>query len=81
MKDNSQTITQQVKTDSDTDMLRVQPLPNLLSAKLMVQEVGLARSMVYQLLNRADMPVIKIGTRKFMHRDKFLEWLQTQAGE
>ena len=46
-----------------------------------LQEMGMGRSMVYQLLNRADLPVVQIGKRKFMHREKFLEWLAGQAGQ
>lgn len=42
-------------------------------------EMGMARSMAYQLLNRADLPVIQIGIRKFMLRDLFLDWLREQA--
>lgn len=44
-----------------------------------LQKMGLGRSMVYQLLNRADLPVVCIGRRKFMHRAKFMEWLESQA--
>ncbi len=56
-------------------------LPILLSAKD-IQSIGLSRSMAYQLLNRSDVPVVAIGGRKFINRDKFFEWIdnQTQAG-
>lgn len=51
----------------------------LLSVHSLVK-MGFTRSMSYQLLNRDDMPVIQIGTRKFMHRELFLDWLRLQAG-
>lgn len=44
-----------------------------------LQAMGMGRSMAYQLLNRADTPVIKIGERKFMLRDKFYAWLEAQT--
>lgn len=44
-----------------------------------IQELGFCRSMTYRLLNRADLPVVVIGGRKFMHRDLFLKWLKEQA--
>lgn len=50
----------------------------VLSAKDL-QAMGFSRPMVYQLLNRKDMPVIQIGGRKFLHKAKFFEWLETQA--
>ena len=53
--------------------------PKLLNAKHM-QEMGLSRSMSYQLLNREDLPVVHIGERKFMNRDLFYTWLDLQAG-
>lgn len=49
-------------------------LPLLLSAKDL-QQMGLSRAMSYQILNRLDVPVIKIGDRKMIRRDEFLAWL------
>lgn len=49
-------------------------LPILLSAKD-IQSIGLSRSMAYQLLNRSDVPIVAIGGRKFLNRDRFFEWL------
>jgi hypothetical protein len=49
----------------------------ILSAKDL-QDMGFSRSMAYALFNRADVPVIHIGKRKFIRRGKFLEWLAEQ---
>ena len=51
--------------------------PEILSAKDL-QEMGFSRSMSYALFNREDVPVIRIGKRKFIRREKFLEWLAEQ---
>ena len=51
--------------------------PEILSAKDL-QDMGFSRSMAYALFNRADVPVINIGKRKFIRRGKFLEWLAEQ---
>lgn len=40
---------------------------------------GFSRSMAYELLNREDMPVVKIGSRRFMNAELFREWLREQA--
>ena len=51
--------------------------PEILSAKDL-QDMGFSRSMSYALFNRANVPVIHIGKRKFIRREKFLEWLAGQ---
>ena len=48
--------------------------PEILSAK----DLGFSRSMSYVLFNREDIPVIRIGKRKFIRREKFFEWLAEQ---
>lgn len=49
-------------------------LPMMLSANE-IQSMGFTRTMAYSILNRDDVPVVKIGNRKFIQRDKFFEWL------
>ena len=49
----------------------------ILSAKDL-QDMGFSRSMAYALFNRVDVPVIRIGKRKFIRREKFLKWLAEQ---
>lgn len=51
----------------------------MMSAKN-IQSVGFSRTLAYSLLNRDDVPVITIGGRKFVQRDRFFEWLDRQAG-
>ena len=56
---------------------RKKATPEILSAKDL-QEMGFSRSMSYALFNREDIPVIRIGKRKFIRREKFFEWLTEQ---
>lgn len=51
--------------------------PEILSAKDL-QDMGFSRSMSYALFNREDIPVIRIGKRKFIRRERFMEWLAEQ---
>jgi predicted DNA-binding transcriptional regulator AlpA len=44
-----------------------------------LQLMGFSRGTAYSMLNRADLPVIRIGQRKFMHAELFEEWLRKQA--
>ena len=52
-------------------------LPMMLSAND-IQTMGFTRTMVYNILNRDDVPVVKIGSRKFIQRDKFFDWLDSR---
>ena len=47
-------------------------VPLVMSAKD-IQALGFSRSMTYNFLNRADFPVIIIGGRKMVQRDRFLD--------
>ena len=52
-------------------------LPMMLSAND-IQTMGFTRTMAYNILNRNDVPVVKIGSRKFIQRDKFFDWLDSR---
>ena len=52
-------------------------LPMMLSAND-IQTMGFTRTMAYNILNRNDVPVVKIGSRKFIQRDKFFDWLDSK---
>lgn len=54
--------------------------PRLLSAKHLVQ-MGFSRTLAYRLLNRADLPVVVFGRRRFMLREGFDRWLAEQSQE
>ena len=44
-----------------------------------LQQDGFSRAMAYQLLNRQDLPIVRIGNRRFIHRELFQKWLRDQA--
>ena len=52
-------------------------LPMMLSAND-IQTMGFTRTMAYNILNRDDVPVVKIGSRKFIQRGKFFDWLDSR---
>jgi len=53
-------------------------LPVILSAHDL-QKLGFSRPMAYLLLNRTDFPVLQIGGRKFVLKEKLFEWLDAQS--
>ncbi len=52
-------------------------LPMMLSANEL-QAMGFTRTMVYKILNSEEVPVVKIGNRKFIQKDKFFKWLDSK---
>ena len=56
---------------------RKNKFPEMLTAEDL-QNFGFTRSMAYAFLNREDVPVIKIGKRKFIRKEKFYEWIEAQ---
>ena len=52
-------------------------LPIMLSAND-IQAMGFTRTMVYKILSSEEVPVVKIGSRKFVQRDKFFAWLDSK---
>ncbi len=52
-------------------------LPMMLSSND-IQAMGFTRTMVYKILSSEEVPVVKIGSRKFVQRDKFFAWLDSK---
>lgn len=40
---------------------------------------GIGRDHLYRLVHRADFPMVHIGGRIHIHRQRFIEWLDVQA--
>ena len=58
-------------------------LPLFLSAELVAKMLGVAPSSAYELMHEADFPVLKIGNRVVVPKEKFVEWVEqhTKGGE
>jgi len=55
-------------------------LPMMLSVNDF-QAMGFTRTMVYKILNSEEVPVVKIGSRRFVQRDKFFKWLDSKESK
>ncbi len=56
-------------------------LPAILQAEHVIRLTGLSRAKVYaDLFRRPDFPVISIGRRKIVPKQRFLQWLDSQTG-
>ena len=57
-------------------------LPLFLNAKTVAKVLGVSPSSGYELMHEPDFPVLKIGNRLVVPKEKFVEWVSqhTQGG-
>ena len=51
-------------------------LPLFLNAAVVAKALGIAPSSAYELMHEADFPVLKIGNRIVVPKEKFVEWVK-----
>lgn len=51
-------------------------LPLFLNAAIVARVLGIAPSSAYELMHEADFPVLKIGNRLVVPKEKFVEWVE-----
>ena len=58
-------------------------LPLFLNAATVAEALGIASSSAYELMHEADFPVLKIGNRIVVPKEKFIQWIEqhTNGGE
>ena len=58
-------------------------LPLFLNAAMVAKVLGIAPSSAYKLIHEADFPVLKIGNRIVVPKEKFIQWMEqhTKGGE
>ena len=55
-------------------------LPLFLNAKTVAEVLGIAPSSAYELMHEKEFPVLKVGNRLLVEKDKFREWIQQSTG-
>lgn len=57
-------------------------LPLFLNASTVAKVLGIAPSSSYELIHKAGFPVLKIGNRLVVPKEKFIQWVEqhTQGG-
>ena len=57
-------------------------LPLFLNAETVAKVLGISPSSGYELMHEPDFPVLKIGNRMVVPKEKFVEWVSrhTQGG-
>ena len=58
-------------------------LPLFLNAETVAKVLGISPSSGYELMHESDFPVLKIGSRLVVPKEKFMEWVSQhiQGGE
>ena len=58
-------------------------LPLFLNAAMVAKVLDIAPSSSYELMHEVDFPVLKIGNRLIVPKEKFVEWVEqhTKDGE
>ena len=55
-------------------------LPLFLNAEMVAKVLGIVPSSAYELMHEADFPVLKVGNRMVVPKEKFVEWVERQVG-
>ena len=50
-------------------------LPLFLNAEMVAKVLGVSPSSGYELMHESDFPVLKIGSRMVIPKEKFVEWV------
>lgn len=51
-------------------------LPLFLNAAMVAKVLGIAPSSAYELMHEADFPVLKVGNRIVVPKEKFIQWVE-----
>ncbi len=57
-------------------------LPLFLNAEMVAKVLGVSPSSGYELMHETDFPVLKVGSRMLVPKEKFIQWVEanTQGG-
>jgi excisionase family DNA binding protein len=55
-------------------------LPLFLNAATVAKVLGVSPSSGYELMHEADFPVLKVGSRMVVPKEKFVEWVEQHIG-
>ena len=55
-------------------------LPLFPNAKMVAQVLGIASSSAYELMHESCFPVLKIGNRMVVPKERFIEWVERNTG-
>ena len=55
-------------------------LPLFLNAKLVSQVLGVSISTAYEVMHEPGFPVLRVGSRMVVPKEKFIQWAEERSG-
>lgn len=55
-------------------------LPLFLNVNLVAQVMGVSISTAYEVMHEPGFPVLRVGNRMVVPKEKFIQWAEEQAG-
>lgn len=55
-------------------------LPLFLNANLLSQVLGVSISTAYEVMHEPGFPVLRVGSRMVVPKEKFIRWAEEQSG-
>ena len=55
-------------------------LPLFLNADTVAKVLGVSPSSGYELMHEPDFPVLRVGSRMVVPKEKFIQWAEEQSG-
>ena len=55
-------------------------LPLFLNSELVAKVLGVSPSSGYELMHEPDFPVLRVGSRMVVPKEKFIRWAEEQSG-
>lgn len=55
-------------------------LPLFLNGKMVAKVLGVSVSTAYELMHEKDFPVLKVGNRTVVPKERFISWVEQHTG-
>ena len=55
-------------------------LPLFLNSELVAKVLGVSPSSGYELMHQPDFPVLRVGSRMLVPKEKFMQWAEENTG-
>ena len=55
-------------------------LPLFLNAEIVSKLLGISSTTIYELMHQKDFPVLRVGNRMIVSKEKFMEWVKRNSG-
>ena len=55
-------------------------LPLFLNSELVAKVLGVSPSSGYELMHEPDFPVLRVGNRMVVPKEKFIQWVEEHTG-